>query len=170
MYLCFRILLNVWRKSLTATTQEWCGQYWTGVGSSIPQGSCCTATYHPSKLTIKIRRTRNVGHCWRSRDELISDVLLWTPSHGRVKSGRPARTNIQQLCADTACTPEDLPETMDDREGWREMVRDIRADSAMWWWWWWWLMLNWIGWYRTVYLYKMDLALNNLQRLIYPKT
>ena len=33
--------------------------------------------------TINIRRTRHVGHCWRSRDELIRDVLLWTPSHGR---------------------------------------------------------------------------------------
>ena len=23
---------------------------------------------------------RHAGHCWRSRDELISDVLLWTPT------------------------------------------------------------------------------------------
>ena len=35
---------------------------------------------------------RHAGHCWRSRDELISDVLLWTPTYGRVKAGRPART------------------------------------------------------------------------------
>ena len=33
----------------------------------------------PITKTIQIRRTRYVGHCWRSRDELISDVLLWTP-------------------------------------------------------------------------------------------
>ena len=26
--------------------------------------------------TIQVRRTRHVGHCWRSSDELISDVLL----------------------------------------------------------------------------------------------
>ena len=26
--------------------------------------------------TIQVRRTRQAGHCWRSRDELISDVLL----------------------------------------------------------------------------------------------
>ena len=26
---------------------------------------------------------------------------------------------IQQLCADTECSLEDLPEAMDDREGWR---------------------------------------------------
>ena len=31
-------------------------------------------------------------------------------------------------------------------------------------------MLNWIVWNRTVYLFKMDLALNNLQRWIYYKT
>ena len=74
--------------------------------------------------TIKTRRTRHAGHCWRSRDELISDVNLWTPSHGRVNAGRPARTYIQQLGADTGCSPEDLPEAIDDREG------HIRADSV----------------------------------------
>ena len=26
--------------------------------------------------TIQVRRTRHTGHCWRSKDELISDVLL----------------------------------------------------------------------------------------------
>ena len=32
--------------------------------------------------------------------------------------GRPARTYIQQLCEDTGCSPEDLPEAMNDREKW----------------------------------------------------
>ena len=72
-----------------------------------------------------------------SRGELISDVLLWTPTHGRAKAGRPARTYIQQLCEDTGCCPEDLPEAMNDREKWRERVRDIRSTSTTWWWWWW---------------------------------
>ena len=58
------------------------------------------------------------GLLWRSRDELISDVLLWTPTHGREKAGRPARTYIQQLCKDTGCSLEDLPEVMNDREKW----------------------------------------------------
>ena len=71
-----------------------------------------------------------MGHCWRGRDELVSDVLLWTPSHGRAKAGRPSRTYVQQLCADTRGSPEDLPKAMDDREVWRERVRNIRADSA----------------------------------------
>ena len=42
--------------------------------------------------------TRHAGHCWRSREELIRDVLLWTPWHGRAKAGRPARLYTQQLC------------------------------------------------------------------------
>ena len=93
---------------------------------------------YPITKTIQVRRTRHAGHCWRSRDELIRDVLLWIPTHGRVKAGRPARTYIQQLCEDTGCCPEDLPRAMNDREEWREWVRDIRATSAIWWWWWWW--------------------------------
>ena len=33
----------------------------------------------PITKTIQVRRSRHAGHCWRSRDQLISDVLLWTP-------------------------------------------------------------------------------------------
>ena len=84
----------------------------------------------PMTKTIQVRRTRHAGHCWRSWDELISDVLLWTPTYGREKARRPARTYIQQLCEDTGCCPEDLPEAMDDREKWRERVRDIRASGT----------------------------------------
>ena len=88
----------------------------------------------PITKTIKVRRTRHAGHCWSSRDELIRDVLLWTPSHSRAKAGPPARTYIQQLCEDTGCSPEDLPEAMNDREEWRERVKDIRAGGTTRWW------------------------------------
>ena len=110
----------------------------------------------PITDTIQVRRNRHAGHCWRSRDELISNVLLWTPTHGRANAGRPARTYIQQLCEDTGCSPKNLPEAMNDREKWRERVRDICASGTTWWWWW--------------YLYKNYLALNNLQLLICHKT
>ena len=99
--------------------------------SNIEQVLEATPTKHqlyghlpPITKTIKVRRTRHAGHCWRSRDELISDVLLWTPSYGRAKAGRPARTYIQQLCEDTGCSHEDLPEAMTERDEWRERVRD----------------------------------------------
>ena len=95
----------------------------------------------PITKTIQVRRTRHAGHCWRSRDELISDVLLWTPTYSWAKSGQPAQTYIQQLCEDTGCSPEDLPEAMNDREKWRERVKDIRASGTTWWLWWWWNMV-----------------------------
>ena len=86
--------------------------------------------------TIQVRRTRYAGHCWISRDELVSDILQWTPSHGQAKSGRPARTYIQQFCADTGYNLEDLPGAMDDRDGWWERIREICAGSVTWCWWW----------------------------------
>ena len=50
---------------------------------------------------------------------------------------RSTSLNIHQLCEDTGCSPEDLPEAMNDREKWRERVRDIRASGTTWWWWRW---------------------------------
>ena len=54
---------------------------------------------HQSSIlkTIQIRRTRYVGHCWRSKDKLISDVLLWTPSYGCTRVEQPARTSTIAL-------------------------------------------------------------------------
>ena len=79
--------------------------------------------------TIRARRTRHAGHCWRSKDE-ISDVLLWTPAYGQAKAERPARTFIQQLCDDTGCNPEDLPGAMNDWETRRERVSGISVLAA----------------------------------------
>ena len=71
----------------------------------------------------------------------------WRTFHGHQCSVRfdmewqyPLRSYVwvQQLCEDTGCCPEDLLEAMNDREKWRERVRDIRATSTTWWWWWWW--------------------------------
>ena len=84
----------------------------------------------PITKTIQVRRTRHAGHCWRSRHELISEVLLWTSTYGRAKAGRPARTYIPQLCDDTRCSPEDLPEAMNGREKGRERVKDILASGT----------------------------------------
>ena len=81
---------------------------------------------HPPPITktIQVRWTRHAGHCWRS------------PTYGQAKAGRPVRTYIKQLCEDTGCSSEDLLEAMNDREKWRERVRDIRASGTTWWWWW----------------------------------
>ena len=103
---------------------------------------------HPSKQqlyshllsiikTIQVRRTKQAGHCSRSKVELISDILLWTPSYGRAKVGRSARTNIQQFGADTGCSLENMPGAINDSDGWRERLREICASSSTRWRWWW---------------------------------
>ena len=79
---------------------------------------------HPTKLQLyghqppisKTIQTRHVGHCWRSKDEFISDILLWTPSNRYASVGQLTRTYLQQLCMDTGFSLEDLPEVMDDRQ------------------------------------------------------
>ena len=115
------------KKSLTATTQECCEQYWTSPGDNTPQNSSYMATYHPWR---KLSKLDDAGYCWRSRDKLISGVLLWTPSHGRAKAGQPARTYIRQLCEDMGCSSEDLLEAMNNREGWRERESGISVLMA----------------------------------------
>ena len=83
----------------------------------------------PTTKTIQFRQTRCAEHCRRRRDEPISNVPLWTPSCGRPKAEQPARTYLQQLCADTGFDLKDLLEAMDNREGWWERVREIRDDN-----------------------------------------
>ena len=81
----------------------------------------------PIMKTIQVRWTRHAAQKW---------CTPMDPIYSPTKAGRPARTYIQQLCEDTGCSPEDLPEAMNDREKWRERVRDIRASSTTWWWGW----------------------------------
>ena len=73
--------------------------------------------------TIQPRRARYVRHCSRNKEELINDFLAWTPSYGRVTSGWPASTYLQQHCTDTGYILEDLPGAMDDRDRWKEKER-----------------------------------------------
>ena len=74
--------------------------------------------------TIQLRRARYVGNCWRSMDELISDIILWTPTHGHTSIGWLAKIYIHQLCADTEYHLENITRVMTDRQ----MVRQNRGD------------------------------------------
>ena len=64
----------------------------------------------------------------------VVSILLYGCTTWTLTIRRPARTYIQQLCEDTGCNPEDLPKAMNDREKWRERVRDIRAGGTTWLW------------------------------------
>ena len=101
--------------------------------TKTPNNSC-TATYLPFYKTIQVRWTRHV-HNWKSKNKLISDVLLCALSHGHTSVGWPARTYFHQFCADTRCSLNDLPRAGDNRDGWskREKVKEIHDFSVTWW-------------------------------------
>ena len=83
----------------------------------------------PITKIIEVRRIRNAGHWWRTKDKLISDVLLWTPSHERANVGRSVRTYIQQLCNDSGCSLEDLPIETGGERGSERTVLAVRHDD-----------------------------------------
>ena len=76
--------------------------------------------------TTKEHRMKFAGHCWRSKNELASDLLLWYPNHRKRSRGRPAKTYIDQISSDTGCEREELSNAMQDRDGLRERVMKCR--------------------------------------------
>ena len=68
----------------------------------------------PISKTIQVRQTR---HCWRSKNEVINDILQWTLKHRCTSVGWPARTYLHQLCADTQGP-------IDNKDGWKEKERE----------------------------------------------
>ena len=88
----------------------------------------------PIFKTIQIRGPRHVGHCWRRKDEFITDVLpltLLVPV-----CADQQRTFLQHLCKDTGCSLEDLPVVIEYEDERWEKVREISVSSiALWWWW-----------------------------------
>ena len=63
----------------------------------------------------------HIGHCWRRNDEIIFNLLLWEPSHGKRSRGRPCYTivygytYVDQLIEDTGLDKQGLKDAMDDR-------------------------------------------------------
>ena len=84
----------------------------------------------PICKTIQIRQTRHAGHCWISKDKLISHIILWTLSHGSASVGQPMRTYLRQICTDTGCNLEDCwKQWMSSKR-----IKEIHASSVTWWW------------------------------------
>ena len=86
-------------------------------------------TSHLTNYPSKTNKTR----CWRNKDELINDVLQWTPTYGHTSVGRTAKRYIYQLCADTGCNLEDLPREINDGNWWRERERESEKSVLLVW-------------------------------------
>ena len=97
--------------------------------STHPSKECLYGNLAQITSVIKERRTRFgfAGHCYGSKDEVVSDLILWTPKHSKSKVGRPSKTYSKRLTEDADCQLEDLPKTMEDREYWRGRVNMVRA-------------------------------------------
>ena len=73
------------------------------------------------KLSLQLsqRRTRFAGHCFRAKDELNSDLILWKASNSR------KLTYPDIISRDTSIPVKDLPTAMMDKDVWRQVVQGI---------------------------------------------
>ncbi len=68
-------------------------------------------------------------HCWMSKGEIVSDLLLWEPTHEQARPGRPYITYVDQLLKETNCTQlEELKTAMEEKDLWRRVVT-VRVKS-----------------------------------------
>ena len=82
--------------------------------------------------SICMQRLRFAGHCWRSKYEVASDLVLWQPQHDNRSRGRPAKTYIDQLRDYTdLLTTDEIKTAINDREGWKKYVMDYRASADL---------------------------------------
>ena len=69
--------------------------------------------------TVKQKRLKLAGHCYRHPEEAASNLVLWTPNHGKRGRGRPARTFVQQLRDDTGLQEREMASLMLSRDQWK---------------------------------------------------
>ena len=70
------------------------------------------------------------GRCWRSKNAVVSDLVLWEPKHGKMSVGGQAGTFVDLLEADTGVPRDCLPAAMVDRVGWRKRAMGGRLRST----------------------------------------
>ena len=74
----------------------------------------------PRILTeIRDRCRKFSGHYWRRKNEVVSNLVLLEPKHGKRSARGQAGTFVDVLEADTDVPRDCLPAAIDDRVGWR---------------------------------------------------
>ena len=80
-------------------------------------------TVPPVSSTIRQRRLKFAGHSVRQKDQNVSKLVLWGPTHGTKSKGGQSKTFVDTLKEDTGCTSaEEIKSCMEDRDVWREIV------------------------------------------------
>ena len=128
------------------TKQGWWVLIWTNHESSILQNNSCMAIYSPTshKPSKKVEQDK-LSTAEGSKEELLSDLLLWTPNHGHINVGQQAKTSIYQLCVDTGCHLKELSSKVVNRGVWGERERERQGDSL--------LSVRFDEWYIYIYIY-----------------
>ena len=75
--------------------------------------------------SLRERRRRFKGHVWSKTEETAQKLLLWEPAKGKRKPGRPGYNYVDQLKDDTGLEQYHLKERIQNREQWREHVKQI---------------------------------------------
>ena len=120
-------LLRNWKKTLDGTYTRMLRAVLNVSWKYHPTRARLYGPLPPISHTIRERRVTFAGHCWRSKEELVSDLILWEPRHGKARRGRPRKTYINQLLEDTQLQRDNIEAAMEDREEWQSISGMIRA-------------------------------------------
>ena len=93
------------------------------------------------------RSARFAGHCFRTKDQVISDLLLWR-LHCPRRGNRPL-TYPDTLARGTGLILNELAQAMANRVLWCDIVPAI--STAVDWWWWYYLILLVSSVFHTIY-------------------
>ena len=75
--------------------------------------------------TIQLKWTWHVGHCWRSKDKLISGDLLWTLAHRHASVGWPTKTYISSVWTQDAAKKTYQEWWMIEMDGRKELANSV---------------------------------------------
>ena len=83
------------------------------------------------KVSDKLRKRllQFAGHCVQSSGQVVSDLVLGKPMHGKRSVGRPIMMYVDLLCQDTGQTPAEIKTCMENRRIWIVII-DVRQMST----------------------------------------
>ena len=88
-------------------------------------------TQSPISNVIRRRRLKFAGHSVRQHDQLVSELVLWEPTHGTRNRGGQVKNFVDILKEDTGCkSTQEIRTCMEDRGVWRGIVSRCSAKNV----------------------------------------
>ena len=84
----------------------------------------------PLSYTIRQRRLRFAGHCFRAEDQPVTNLLFWSPTQGKRGRGAGMKTYPKLLRDNTDVSSDaEIKGLMVDRQLWRQRIRNVIVSS-----------------------------------------